>query len=162
MSCHFLLQGIFPTQGSNLHLSHLMHWQAGSLPMCEWVQVKKKKKIPCCSFSCKGLSERKRDAEITRSQDYALKLFGGNCWTRRPLEKPRRRWVLHVCIGVGVSQKVHWRCLMVSGTMHMMHTDPGWGVAAEGSLPPPPQSALNWRAQERCQETLLKLLPPGI
>ena len=27
---HFLLQGIFPTQGSNLHL---LHWQAGSLPL---------------------------------------------------------------------------------------------------------------------------------
>ena len=26
--CHFLLQGIFPTQGSNLHLLHLLHWQA--------------------------------------------------------------------------------------------------------------------------------------
>ena len=26
--CHVLLQGIFPTQGSNLHLSHLPHWQA--------------------------------------------------------------------------------------------------------------------------------------
>ena len=24
MGCHFLLQGIFPTQGSNLHL---LHWQ---------------------------------------------------------------------------------------------------------------------------------------
>ena len=26
-----LLQGIFPTQGLNPHLSHLLHWQAGSL-----------------------------------------------------------------------------------------------------------------------------------
>ena len=25
--CHFLLQGIFPTQGSNLHLLFLLHWQ---------------------------------------------------------------------------------------------------------------------------------------
>ena len=25
--CHFLLQGIFPIQGSNLHLLHLLHWQ---------------------------------------------------------------------------------------------------------------------------------------
>ena len=28
-----LLQGIFPTQGSNLHLSHVLHWQEGSLPL---------------------------------------------------------------------------------------------------------------------------------
>ena len=25
VSCHFLLQGIFPTQGLNLRLSHLLH-----------------------------------------------------------------------------------------------------------------------------------------
>ena len=31
--CHFLLQGIFPTQGSNLLLLSLLHWQANSLPL---------------------------------------------------------------------------------------------------------------------------------
>ena len=30
---HTLLQGIFSTQGSNLRLSCLLHWQAGSLPL---------------------------------------------------------------------------------------------------------------------------------
>ena len=30
MECHFLLQGIFPIQGSN---QHLLHWQADSLPL---------------------------------------------------------------------------------------------------------------------------------
>ena len=30
MGCHFLLQGILPTQGSNLYL---LHWQADSLPL---------------------------------------------------------------------------------------------------------------------------------
>ena len=33
LGSYFLLQGIFPTQGSNLHLSSLLHWQAGSLPL---------------------------------------------------------------------------------------------------------------------------------
>ena len=32
-SCHFFLQGIFPTQGSNLCLLHLLQWQAGFLPL---------------------------------------------------------------------------------------------------------------------------------
>ena len=33
MGCHALLQGIFPTQElSPCHL-HLLHWQAGSLPL---------------------------------------------------------------------------------------------------------------------------------
>ena len=31
MGCHFPLQGIFSTQGLNLHLQHLLHWQADSL-----------------------------------------------------------------------------------------------------------------------------------
>ena len=31
--CHFSLHGIFPTQGSNLHL---LYWQADSLPLCHW------------------------------------------------------------------------------------------------------------------------------
>ena len=31
---HFLLQGIFPTQGSNPPLLGLLHWQADSLPLC--------------------------------------------------------------------------------------------------------------------------------
>ena len=32
VDCHALLQGIFPTQGLNLRLLHLLHWQVGSLP----------------------------------------------------------------------------------------------------------------------------------
>ena len=30
---HFLLQEIFPTQGSNLSVLHLLHWLVGSLPL---------------------------------------------------------------------------------------------------------------------------------
>ena len=33
MGCHSFLQGIFPTQGSNLYLLCLLHWQVGSLPL---------------------------------------------------------------------------------------------------------------------------------
>ena len=32
VGCHFLLQGILPTQGSNPHLLRLLHWQVSSLP----------------------------------------------------------------------------------------------------------------------------------
>ena len=32
VGCHALLQGVFLTQGSNLNLPHLPHWQVGSLP----------------------------------------------------------------------------------------------------------------------------------
>ena len=33
MSCHFLLQGVFLTERSNLCLLQLLHWQADSLPL---------------------------------------------------------------------------------------------------------------------------------
>ena len=40
VGCHVLLQGIFPTQGWNPRLLHLLHWQAGSLSLAppgkEW------------------------------------------------------------------------------------------------------------------------------
>ena len=32
VGCHFLLQGIFPTQGLNLCFLHLLHWQTDPLP----------------------------------------------------------------------------------------------------------------------------------
>ena len=33
IGCHFLLQGIFLTQGLIPHFLYLLHWQAGSLPL---------------------------------------------------------------------------------------------------------------------------------
>ena len=33
LGCHTLLQGIFSTQGSNLSLLHLLHWEVCSLPL---------------------------------------------------------------------------------------------------------------------------------
>ena len=33
VGCHFFLQGIFPTQGLNLCLLHLLNWQVDSLPL---------------------------------------------------------------------------------------------------------------------------------
>ena len=33
VGCHTLLQGIFPTQVSNLHLLCLLYWRVGSLPL---------------------------------------------------------------------------------------------------------------------------------
>ena len=34
VDCHFLFQGIFPTQESKLHLLYLLYWQANSVPLC--------------------------------------------------------------------------------------------------------------------------------
>jgi len=58
VGCHFLLQGIFMTQGLNPHLLQLMHWQVNSLPLCHLYWEKKKKEqcfegvacTPCLHF----------------------------------------------------------------------------------------------------------------
>ena len=47
---HALLQGIFPSQGLNLHLLCPLHWQAGSLPLAppgkpKYIHVKVKVKL---------------------------------------------------------------------------------------------------------------------
>ena len=34
VGCYFLLPGIFPNQGWNPWLLHLLHWQVDSLPLC--------------------------------------------------------------------------------------------------------------------------------
>ena len=39
VGCHVLLQGAFPTQGSNLHLLCLLNSQAGSLPLAQPVKL---------------------------------------------------------------------------------------------------------------------------
>ena len=36
LGCHFFLQGIFPTQGVNLVLWCLLHWQTDSLLLATW------------------------------------------------------------------------------------------------------------------------------
>ena len=46
VSCHFLLQGIFPTQGSN---PGLFHWQMDSLPLSQCLVDNNKKAVECMS-----------------------------------------------------------------------------------------------------------------
>ena len=51
VGCHFLLQGIFPTQGSN---SCFLHWQAGSLPLSHQGSPSEVSR-PRASFGCNSL-----------------------------------------------------------------------------------------------------------
>ena len=43
---HVLLQGMFPTQGSNPSLLHLLHWQADSLPLSHLESPSLSKELP--------------------------------------------------------------------------------------------------------------------
>ena len=47
VGCHAFLQGIFLTQGSNLSLLHLLHWQVGPLPSSH---------LGSCSFTAHELN----------------------------------------------------------------------------------------------------------
>ena len=60
---HFLLQGIFRTQGSNLPLLRLLHWQKHSLPLAlpgkpKWAQ-----------YNHKGLYKRETGVSWVREED---------------------------------------------------------------------------------------------
>src|SRR5574337_1187951 len=56
VGCHAHLQGIFLTQGSNLCLLHLLHWQACSLPLVPpgkpWYTVALNKSHGCHHCHC--------------------------------------------------------------------------------------------------------------
>ena len=46
---HFLLQGIFPTQGLSLGLLHLPHWQVDSLPLQYHLLIALQIRYTCCA-----------------------------------------------------------------------------------------------------------------
>ena len=70
VGCHALLQGVFLTQGSNTCLLHLLHWQAGSLPLeppgkpiytlpcVKWIASGKPLHSPGSSAWCSGMIQR--------------------------------------------------------------------------------------------------------
>ena len=62
--CHFLLQGIFPTQGSNLGLLCLLHWPAGTLPLM-------------LSSSAKEIPPQENGINITHFQMFPPKKLSG-------------------------------------------------------------------------------------
>ena len=56
MGCHALLQGIFPTQGLNLSLLRLLHWQADSLKHCTtWESAEEDGKCPFVADSTEAV-----------------------------------------------------------------------------------------------------------
>ena len=63
VGCHFLLQGIFPTQGLNLSLLCLLHWQSGSLlgkPQINYTSIKKEDEVEESTFSAVFVTSRQR------------------------------------------------------------------------------------------------------
>jgi len=64
VDCHFLLQGIFPTQKSNPCLLNLLHWQVDSLPPAPL-------RAPCCCC-CKVASVVSDSVQPHRRQPIRL------------------------------------------------------------------------------------------
>ena len=56
VDCQFLFQGIFPIQGSNLRLLHLLHHQVDSLPLSHWGIFTKSHNMYCHSHTNRASS----------------------------------------------------------------------------------------------------------
>ena len=102
-SCHFLLQGIFPTRGLNPHLLHLLHWQENSLPLAPpgkpWRFLKKLKiglpNVPVSPHTGKILIQKN-----TRTPVFTAALFPiAKTWKqpKRPTtDKGIKIWYIYV------------------------------------------------------------------
>ena len=97
-SCHLLLQGIFPTQGLNLYLLCLLHWQ-DSLQLATLGSLHPIslhfKSIPNCSYS----SGHQSNAQIQQNRS---KLYENNCPI---IHKKHHEW-LYNWMTMGFLQKV--------------------------------------------------------
>ena len=86
VGCHALLQGIFPTQGSNPHLLCLLHSQAGSLPLAPL------SKSTCLAVELKQKARVLLGWEIKRSECIAAAVaWGGKPWERGSYKRGARK-----------------------------------------------------------------------
>ena len=85
MGCHFHLQGIFLTQGSNLCLLSLLYWHAGSLPLSHQENPSDTAHICTCSVaqSCPILCN-----SMNCSLPGFVRLFRQECWSSLPFPPP--------------------------------------------------------------------------
>ena len=79
----FLLQGIFPTQGSNLHLLQLLHWQVDSLHLRHLVTV------IICNIQQRKNVTRLQEKKSCKKKKYWNKVVCSSWETRETGEAPR-------------------------------------------------------------------------
>ena len=122
VGCHFLLQGIFYTQGSNLRLLHLLHWQGDSLPLCHLLCLYLKRSWSVISKSIKQSYARgyriciQRTRQRTKSSFFlvferrSLKHHQFSIkWCSHILQEPYKSLKpLHNCVGQKIlGDKIH-------------------------------------------------------
>ena len=84
VGCGFLLRGIFPTQGSNLPLLHLLHWQADSLPA-----EPLRKPVLTIDSVLKSVLILLTEAHIVKAMVFPVVIYESESWTIKKAE-PRR------------------------------------------------------------------------
>ena len=92
---HFLLQGIFPTEGLNLHLCllHLLCWQADSLPLCHL------RSPPDSSYILANISRRDRAEDVMASSKCFYPVCHVGCfkfWMSMQLSSMFKQLVIHL------------------------------------------------------------------
>ena len=78
VGCHFLFQGIFPTQGSNSSLLLLLHWQADSLPLSHLGSL--------YGYTIIHLLTKVR---LVKVMVLAVVMYGCESWTIKKVERQR-------------------------------------------------------------------------
>ena len=123
---HALLQGIFLTQGSNPHLLHLLHWQAGSLPLSTTWEAFFNLYLVIDSILCFQVGDTGREASPTGDpRSTHLESEAGSCVTLVPWTGPGAGW----WGDTGAPQKRQWAL-----SSHM-------GSGNRGTRPVPPPEA---------------------
>ena len=92
VGCHFLLQGILPTQGLNLHLLQLLHWQVDTLALSHLSSVQFSSVAQFCptlydpmNCSTPGLPVHHQLAEFTQTHVHQV---GDAIQPSHPLSSP--------------------------------------------------------------------------
>ena len=120
MGCHFLLQGIFPFQGSNPYLLCSVPWQAGSLPLCHLRSLLGNEMGLKPSFGCsKGLSLPWRQEKNEKRWVWKKKLLWS--WGREAISSEMAELSLEseLCVPLCV-------CVCVCVCMHVLSCVGAW------------------------------------
>ena len=97
--CHALLQGIFPTQRSNLRLLCILHWQVNSLPLAppgkrsevKWSEVAQSCPTLCGPMDCSLRGSSVRGIFQARILEWVAISFSK--WSSRPRDWTQVSWL---------------------------------------------------------------------
>ena len=166
MDCYALLQGIFPTQGSNRHLLSLLHWQGRFFTTSatrdlrghtEWVSQGVQIRVSALSVMLR--------ASLTVYQVETIKNWGFPSFTHI-----HHNWIFSLCPDLRFSAHSHQPLLRVkSRTLYQLSGEPGAGLRAAFHLRPlqrhlplqPRSSLIKTEGRGNKREPAVTELPAG-